>query len=96
MGLGGWMGWILLGGVLLGGFFLLRSVGDVVGQAASNPQAINMLHKMTSPAGIQAMKDAGAGRITQDEAARRIQAAANMARAFYNRPSSGGCGCSGL
>ena len=95
MGLGGWMGWILLGGVLLGGFFLLRGIGEAAGQMVNNPQAINMLHKMTSPAGIQAMKDAGAGRITQDEAARRIQAAANMARGYYTRPSTG-CGCSGL
>lgn len=81
--IGGWIPWLLLGGVLLGGFLLLRTTG----QFLSDPKGQKLIHALTSQEFKQIIQDQANGLITQDEANARVKAlserSVNMAR--YSR-----------
>ena len=79
MGSTDWIPWILLGGVLLGGFLLLRGVGS----ALANPNIQAGITKIFSPEFKSIVQDQVSGKITQAQADARAQALAKAKYAYY-------------
>jgi hypothetical protein len=81
-----WLPWILLGGVLLGGFLLLRGVGSAlggIGSSLADPKIQGGINKIFSPEFKSIVQDQVSGKITQAQADARAQALAKAKYAYY-------------
>ena len=81
--MGNWLPWIIIGVMVVGGFFLLR--GTV--QAISDPNVQKVIHQVTSQQFKQIVEDKAAGRLTDEQYQAKIKAlstsAVNFARGVY-------------